>query len=38
MPVKTAIQVTDSVRHTVEEQYADLMGWGWTPVFTRVTE
>jgi hypothetical protein len=32
MPVKTGIQVTDSVRHTVGKRYPDY--GGWTLVFT----
>jgi hypothetical protein len=36
MPVKTGIQVTDSVRHTVGKRYPDY--GGWTPVFTGVTK
>ena len=31
------IQVTDSVRHTVEKRYQDSGKGGWTPVFTGVT-
>ncbi len=31
------IQVTDSVRHTVEKRYPDSGDRGWTPVFTGVT-
>ena len=34
MPVKTGIQVTDSVRHTVEERYPD-QGVGMDPGFHR---
>jgi len=35
--IRAGIQVTDSVRHTVEKRYLDSRGRGRTPVFTGVT-
>ena len=37
IPAEAGIQVTDSVRHTVEKRYLDSGEGGWTPVFTGVT-
>ena len=37
MPGKAGIQMTLSVRHTIEKRSPVKGGWGWTPVFTGVT-
>jgi hypothetical protein len=37
MPVETGIQVTDSVRYTVEKRYPGGW-WVWIPDFTGMTE
>jgi hypothetical protein len=37
MPVKTGIQVTDSVRHTVEKRYPGGW-WDWIPACAGMTE